>query len=107
MEKTYKVTIKRERRVLGHIIPAYEHLEMTIGQVAEARAKVSDWIVSDFRWEDYPSNYTHLVYCVRMGDEFIIWPYGYLLDERTFHENVADRQGAGQLFDRVWAYHKC
>jgi len=106
MEKTYKVTIKRERRLLGHIVPAYEHLEMTARQISEERLKVSNWIVSNFRWEDYPAGFSHLVYCVKMADEFIIYPYGYLLDDKTFQQNVADHQGQGQLFERVWAYHK-
>ncbi len=106
MEKTYKVSILRTRRILGHIQETMEHKEMTIREIAQERRKASDWIVSCFKWDDYPAKFTHLVYCYKIGEEFTIFPCGYLVDDETYCQNVADRQGAGLLFDRVWAYHK-
>lgn len=106
MEKTYKVSILRTRRILGHIQETMENKEMTIGEIAQERRKASDWIVSNFRWEDYPAKFSHLVYCYKIGEEFTIFPCGYLVDDETFYQNVASQQGAGLLFDRVWAYHK-
>lgn len=107
MEKTYKTTILRTRRILGHIQETLEEKQMTARELFEERMKTSKWITDNFRWEDWPEKYAHLVYCVRQGDTFHIWPCGYLLDDKTFYENVADQQGAGRTFDMVWAFHKC
>lgn len=106
MEKTYKVSILRTRHILGHIQERFEHTEMTSREIHEERMKASRWIAENFHWEEFPEKYTHLVYCVRIGETYYIWPCGYLLDDRTFYENVAAHQGEGQTFDRVWAYHK-
>ena len=107
MVKTYKVTIWREKfsPFLGHYRAPEERM-MTYRELYEERMKVSRWIISDFRWKDYDKDFRHLVYCFKMGDEYTIYPHGYLLTDRQFEENVASQQGAGLLFDRVWAYHK-
>lgn len=106
MKKTYKVTILHTMKVFGRIIETLEEKQMTIRELFAERLKTSNWIATDFHWEDFPEEYTHLIYCVRQGDTFHLWPHGYLVDDKTFYENVASNQGEGHTFDRVWAYHK-
>lgn len=107
MEKTYKVNIIQDKfsPFFGHY-RGVDEKQMTFDEIQQELRKISSWIVSEFRWTDYDDYFKHLVYCYRQGDEYTIYPYGYLMPDREFHENVADHQGEGQLFDRVWAYHK-
>ena len=107
MEKTYKVTIREDKfsPFFGWYLGVDER-RMTLLEIEMELRAISEWIVSSFRWTDYDSYYAHLVYAYQQGDEYTIYRRGYLLPDDMFQRNVADQQGSGLLFDRVWAYHK-
>lgn len=107
MEKTYKVTIRDDKfsPFFGFYLGA-EEKQMTMKAIQDELRKISNWIVSEFRWSDYDQHFSHLVYAYQQGDEYTIYPHGYLLPDEQFEKNVASQQGTGLLFDRVWAYHK-
>ena len=107
MEKTYKVHIigNKFSPFFGFYYGAEDKV-MTLAEIQAELRRVSAWIVSDFKWCNYDPFFAHLVYGYQQGDEYTIYPYGHLMDDETFQKNVASQQGAGLLFDRVWAYHK-
>lgn len=104
MEKTYKVTIREQKfsPFFGFYLGA-EEKRMTRMEISEEIRRAS--LLYTFKWEEHPG-YAHYVYAYQQGDEFVIYPHGYLLTDQQFEENVASQQGSGLLFDRVWAYHK-
>lgn len=104
MEKTYKVTIRQNKfhPSFGFYLGADEK-QMTREELSkEIRAASALYM---FKWENYPG-FSHYIYAYQQGDTFTIYPNGYLLTDEQFQQNVASQQGAGLLFDRVWAYHK-
>lgn len=88
----------------------WEHKQMTEDQIDDLVKDRQEHIRATFRWENYPDRYTHLVVCVRYTNEpggagkCVIYPQGYLMDDREFNEKVAYRTDL--YVGRVIAYHK-
>ena len=86
----------------------WENKQMTEKEIADLVKKLQEDIRATFRWENYPSRYTHLVVCVRYRadktDRCVIYPQGYLMDEQEFYDKIQCRKDL--LVERVKAYHK-
>ena len=86
----------------------WERKQMTEKEIADFVKERMEHIRATFRWENYPERYTHLVVCVRYRadktDKCVVYPQGYLMDDREFADKIQDRKDL--LVERVKACHK-
>lgn len=86
-------------KLSAHILTSGDYTEAKLGRIRE---KVISNIRSFFKWENYPKEYTHLLYYAELDGTAHIYSNGFIMTDAEFDREVAMRSGIGF----VGAFHR-